>query len=115
METKEEIWKAYTSAWSEPDRKNRLSLLRRIMKDDCQYQDMNTDLLGIEALSDLMESFQQGVPGGYFALQDFKSHHDKSLAKWTLMSQSGEKIQEGISYGLYTSEAKLQQMTGFFY
>jgi len=113
--TKEDIWRAYTSAWSQSDQEKRLALLSEIAEADCLYQDPGSEQKGLTGLSGYMGAFQQSVPGGHFELVDFKSHHDKSLAKWTLLNKEGQKLQEGISYGKYSAGHKLQQMTGFFY
>tara|TARA_Y100000768_G_scaffold169963_1_gene127223 strand:- start:93 stop:443 length:351 start_codon:yes stop_codon:yes gene_type:complete len=114
-ENYESVWKTYTTAWSEPDREKRFYVLKTILEEECLYQDPHSEVKGAAELTDYMAAFQNSVPGGHFILQDFKTHHNKSLAKWNLLNSAGEKIQEGISYGYYAESGKLEQMTGFFY
>jgi hypothetical protein len=61
-----------------------------------------------------MEDFQRQIPGAYFEVLDFLSHHNTSLARWDMKSADGAKIGDGYSFGEYSSDGKLVKMTGFF-
>ncbi len=61
-----------------------------------------------------MSELQKNVPGLKFIITDFKSHHDRSLAHWNMVDGKGNFLSQGTSFGLYGSDGRLKQMTGFF-
>jgi hypothetical protein len=61
-----------------------------------------------------MLEFQKQVPGGHFVTDSFATHHQKSIAKWTMRGVNAEKLGEGTSYGEYDEQGLLVAMTGFF-
>lgn len=108
------VWDTYTKSWSEPDQTKRIKLMEQCLNPDCLYTDPLTQVSGYEGLSAYMSELQKNVPGVRFLITDFKSHHDRSLAHWGMVDGKGNLLSQGASFGLYGSDGRLKQMTGFF-
>jgi hypothetical protein len=61
-----------------------------------------------------MVEFQKQVPGGHFVTEHFATHHQKSIAKWRMLSADAVQIGEGTSYAEYDANGLLVAMTAFF-
>jgi hypothetical protein len=61
-----------------------------------------------------MAELHKNVQGVKFITTDFKSHHDRSLIHWNMVDGNGNILSQGASYGLYGTDGRLLQMTGFF-
>lgn len=109
-----DIWEAYTKSWSVADASKRLQLFEECLSPDCVYTDPITRATGYDQLSRYMADLHKHVPGVTFVTTDFKSHHDRSLTHWNMVSGSGEILSQGASYGVYGTDGRLTQMAGFF-
>ena len=110
----ENVWLAYSRAWSEPDHAKRLKTFQEILDKNCTYADPFTAATGYEQLANYMDEFQKNIPGGHFVVRSFVAHHNQSLAEWELLDGHGALIHKGTSYAHYGDDAKLRQMSGFF-
>lgn len=84
------------------------------MSDYVTYCDPGGLRQGRQALSDYMGDFQASVPGGSFRIHSVQDHHDRSLARWTLLGPGGATLHSGTSFGLLAEDGRLQAITGFF-
>ena len=107
-------WEIYTKSWSVPDTSKRLQLFEKCLSPDCGYTDPITQATGYGQLSGYMSELHKNVPGVAFVTTDFKSHHDRSLTHWNMVDGKGKTFSQGASYGVYGTDGRLTQMTGFF-
>ena len=107
-------WETYTRSWSETNTSKRLQLFEECLSPDCVYTDPLTQTTGYAQLFGYMSELQKNVPGVKFVTTDFKSHHDRSLTHWNMVDGNGDVLSQGASYGMYSADGRLLQMTGFF-
>lgn len=107
-------WDNYTKSWSEIDAPKRLQLFEQCLNPDCVYTDPIIQTTGYGQLSGYMSELQKNVPGVRFMTTDFKNHHDRSLTHWNMVDGNGNVLSQGASYGMYGTDGRLMQMTGFF-
>lgn len=107
-------WETYTRSWSETNTSKRLQLFEECLSPDCVYTDPLTQTTGYAQLFGYMSELQKNVPGVKFVTTDFKSHHDRSLTHWNMVDGNGNVLSQGASYGMYSADGRLLQMTGFF-
>ena len=108
------IWETYTKSWSVADASRRLQLFEQCLNPNCVYTDPVTQATGYGPLSGYMSELHKNVPGVGFVTTDFKSHHDRSLTHWNMVDGKGNILSQGVSYGMYGTDGRLTQMTGFF-
>lgn len=109
----DEKWGAYAKTWSQPDGE-RDDALAAIVSDNVAYTDPTTEVVGRDAFSAHISQFQKDVPGGYFEIVEVKSHHNHSLAHWTLRGKDGAEMMQGTSHATLNSEGEFTSFTGFF-
>ena len=107
-------WETYTRSWSETNTSKRLQLFEECLSPDCVYTDPLIQTTGYAQLFGYMSELQKNVPGVKFVTTDFKSHHDRSLTHWNMVDGNGNVLSQGASYGMYSADGRLLQMTGFF-
>jgi SnoaL-like domain len=112
--TLKNTWETYTQSWSETEPSKRIQLFEQALSPDCVYTDPLMQTTGYEQLSGYMSELQKNIPGVSFVTTDFKSHHDRSLTHWDMVDGEGNCLAQGGSYGLYGSDGRLAQMSGFF-
>lgn len=113
MHEARKTWDTYASTWNAPA-DQRKALFEASLDARCVYTDPTQQTEGWDALMAYMDEFQQQVPGGHFVTRTFQTHHDRSIATWTMHGEDGSTLGQGISYGQYTAQGKLIAMTGFF-
>jgi hypothetical protein len=111
--TTDSLWDRYAATWS-LDAATRAARLPACVTGDIAYCDPNGPLQGQQALSDYKGAFRDAVPGGSFRIRSVRHHHDRSLARWTLLGPDGRALQTGTSFGLLAADGRLQTITGFF-
>lgn len=111
---KQTIWETYTRAWREPTREAKAAALRQSAASSCVYQDPLHIAQGHHELLDYMMDFQKQLPGGHFVTTYFLAHHASSVAKWNMVTATGQVVGEGVSFGQYDDKGALLAMTGFF-
>lgn len=107
-------WETYTKSWSLADPSKRSQLFEQCLNPNCVYTDPLMQATGYSQLSGYMSELHKNVPGVAFVTTDFKSHHDRSLTHWNMVDGKGNILSQGVSYGLYGTDGRLMQMTGFF-
>ena len=108
------VWERYVASWKVESVPEKRALFETCLAGECTYTDPLRLAEGWDALLAYMSEFQTQVPGGHFVTEYFASHHQKSIAKWRMVSADGAKIGEGMSYGEYDATGLLVAMTGFF-
>lgn len=111
---KRATWETYASAWREPTAAGKRVALDASVAPACTYRDPLVESKGHAALIEHMLGFHQQVPGGHFQTTYFLAHHDRSIAKWNMLSADGAVMSDGVSYAEYDPQGKLVAMTGFF-
>jgi hypothetical protein len=107
-------WDLYAASWKAGGSPEKRALFEQCLAPDCVYTDPLVRAEGWKALEAYMVEFHRQVPGGAFVTQDFLSHHDASIAVWTMVNGAGDPIGDGMSCGEYDDSGKLIRMTGFF-
>lgn len=108
------VWEQYVAAWKAGAPEAKLALCKECLAPECVYRDPLTEAKGWDELVAYMLEFRKQVPGGYFVTREFMTHHQRSVAKWSMLNGDGVPIGEGVSYGEYNDAARLVTMTGFF-
>jgi hypothetical protein len=111
--TPEALWDRYAAIWS-LDAANREAELVACLADDVTYCDPNGLIDGRPSLSSYMAGFQSSVPGGKFHIRSVLHHHDRTLAHWTLHGADDAMLQTGTSFGILSTDGRLQEISGFF-
>lgn len=109
-----DTWDIYTSAWKATSAQAKSAALRASTSNTCEYRDPLTHTIGQGALVDYMLDFHAQMPGGYFETTYFLAHHNRSISKWNMCAGDGTVVGDGVSYGEYDAQGKLQSMNGFF-
>ena len=108
------IWELYTSAWNAESETDKLALFSACLETECEYSDPVTKTKGWDDLLSYMQDFQQQVPEGHIETCYFSSHNYQSIAKWEIKNKNNQILDNGISYGKYSTQGKLISMSGFF-
>jgi hypothetical protein len=114
MNAHQNTWETYTRSWSETDTSKRMQIFEQCLSPDCVYTDPLIQASGYIELSGYMSELHKNVPGVRFITTDFKNHHDRSLTHWNMVDGDGNILSQGASYGLYGTDGRLMQMTGFY-
>ena len=108
----QQLWTNYAACWSaDPD--ERLAALGEVAVDDVAYRDPGTEVSGRSELAAYMTGFAGAFPGHRFRIDEVLDHHDRSLARWTQLGESGEPAMAGVSTALHR-DGRLADITGFF-
>jgi hypothetical protein len=114
IHTQQNTWETYTKSWSETDTSKRLELFEQCLSPDYVYTDPLIQATGYQQLSGYISELQKNVPGVGFVTTDFKNHHDRRLTHWNMVNGKGNILVQGISYGMYETDGRLKQMSGFY-
>lgn len=114
MKDLQNVWERYVSTWKVTDLAQKHDLFASCLSPSCVYTDPLTVSRGWEELAAYMTTFHRQLPGAYFVTEQFFSHHQRSAARWKMVTAAGQTVGEGISYAEYDEQAKLVAMTGFF-
>ena len=106
---------AYCSAWAEPERAKRNSLLREVWARDGRYSDPTpVSLRGRAALSTHIGSFLAQNAGVRFRCSAAQSHHHFMRFAWAIVAAGGTTIVSGTDFAELASDGRLQRIVGFF-
>lgn len=106
------IWSHYAACWSlTPEiREEELAVC---VTADVQYVDPNTITNGLSELAEYMEGFRSTSPASSFRIDTVASHHDASMARWSLLDAEGRCVGAGTSFA-NEQDGLLKNVTGFF-
>lgn len=105
----------YCSAWAEPERAKRDSLLRQVWASDGRYSDPTPiSLKGRAALSSHIGSFLAQNAGVRFRCSAAESHHHFMRFAWAIVAAGGTTIVSGTDFAELASDGRLQRIVGFF-
>lgn len=90
-------WEAYAAIWKLNGAKAKRAACAEHLSPSCVYTDPLTQREGWDALVAYMLEFHQQVPGGHFVTRDFRAHHGRSVATWSMLAGDGAVLGEGIS------------------
>lgn len=79
-----------------------------------RYSDPLASTNSQDELLGYMEQFHLQSNGAYFVTRKFLQHGQSSAANWDLLSQKGDKIGEGISFGRYDQNGLLVETSAFY-
>ena len=105
-------WDAYGELWTITHVAARHAARDGVLSTGCTYTDPSVHAEGVEEILAYMTRFQENAPGGHFVTEAFLDHHDRSLARWTMVLGDGTVVGTGASFATYTAGA-LTSMTGF--
>jgi len=108
------IWESYIACWSDPDQKDRKTILSHLLDAGCTFTDPNIEIAGIDDLSDYMSQFQNNHLGVKFVITSFNVHHGNSLTHWNMVNSEGVILRKGASFGIF-KDGKLSKISGFFW
>ncbi len=108
------VWERYVGSWNATLATERQALFAECLAPNCVYRDPQTEARGWDELGAWMAAFQEQMPGTRFETVHFSVHHDRSIARWRMLSAAGVELGEGISYGEYDAERRLVAMSVFF-
>jgi hypothetical protein len=108
------VWERYVASWRAQAVAEKRALFQTCLAPECRYTDPLQIAQGWDALLVYMALFQEQLPGAHFVTEYFATHHQKSIAKWKMLSADAAQVGEGISYGEYDANGLLVAMTGFF-
>jgi hypothetical protein len=109
-----DTWERYVGAWTAGSEAERRAVFESCLAEDCVYVDPLVHARGWPALSAYIISFQQQIPGGRFVTEQFSTHHARSMARWKMVDAAGNRLGDGVSFGVYDEQGRLSAMTGFF-
>ena len=109
-----QTWETYVKSWKVETAEEKHALLKQCMSSNNKYNDPVIQTNGQTALTEYMLDFHQQIPGGHFVTTYFLAHSNKSIARWEMRNNEGQKITDGISYAEYNENGKLISETGFF-
>lgn len=112
MSNSQQLWTNYAACWS-ADPSQRLAALRTVAVEDVTYRDPGTEVGGLTELAAYMTGFAGAFPHHQFRIDEVLEHHDRSLARWTQLSEQGQPAMTGVSTALHR-DGRLADITGFF-
>lgn len=112
------IVEAYGRAWNERDPAIRLAYLEESLADDASYVDVSMDrpVVGRTAISDMIGTFQNGLPEYYFeptTWADDYHHHDRYRIRWRFCNDRGTVEFEGEDIGLVDGDGRFVEIVGW--
>ena len=110
----EEVWEIWCKSWKVTNPEEKTALFRTCLDTVCQYHDPLAKVDGWQQIMSYMAEFHERFPGAYFVTTEFLTHGDKSIARWEMRGDNDIVLGDGMSYGEYTDQGRLKQMTGFF-
>lgn len=114
MNNYRKTWDTYTKSWKSTKLSEKIEFFKQSLTPICTYTDPLASTQDWDSLVEYMEDFHKQVPGGYFETVDFMAHHNKSLVKWNMLNQTGNKIGDGYSFAKYDDEGLLVEIVGFY-
>jgi hypothetical protein len=108
------VWDRYVASWKVQSLAEKRALFETCLAPGSRYTDPLRVAQGWDELLAYMVEFQKQAPGAHFVTEYFASHHQKSIARWKMLSADAAPIGEGMSYGEYDANGLLVAMTGFF-
>ncbi|MFM9862216.1 MAG: nuclear transport factor 2 family protein [Micropepsaceae bacterium] len=112
--TPQALWIRYAAIWSALAGRRR-DELAACLTEDATYCDPNGLITGRDSLSAYMGQFQETAPGCTFRIRSVLTHHDRTLANWSLIPPDGSELQKGTSFGHLSDDGRLRTISGFFY
>ncbi|MDH6576200.1 nuclear transport factor 2 family protein [Kitasatospora sp. MAP5-34] len=112
MSDSQQLWENYAACWS-ANPGERITALGAVAVDEVAYRDPGTEVSGLAELAAYMAGFAGAFPGHRFRIDEVLEHHDRSLARWTQLSEQGEAAMTGMSTALHR-DSRLADITGFF-
>ena len=109
-----DVWERYVRSWKVASAAEKREIFPTCLSRHCVYTDPLTQAKGWDELLAYMTGFHEQIPGGHFVTEQFFAHHQRSAARWKMLTGAGATVGEGISYAEYDEQQRLVSMTGFF-
>src|SRR5215468_7526060 len=105
----------YLATWNESNPDARRAAIESVWAEDGRYLDPLTVATGHDAISTLIGTVQQQVPGyGFCLVNDVDAHHNVARFSWALVpDDGGESIAEGFDVVLTDPDGRIGSVLGF--
>jgi hypothetical protein len=93
----DDVLRVYFSAWNEPDRNRRRTMLEEAVTADVELIDPTGRWKGIEGLIERIGRYQAAAPGTRVVpASGVDSHNDVARYTWRIVDPEGSEIMEGL-------------------
>lgn len=114
INTLQNTWNAYQSAWADVSLAQREQLLTDSVVEDCQFNNPTAEGHGRNNLLTHIGVFQTQFPGAYFRSNKLLAHHGQFLSEWTMFNKDGSEFLTGHSVVRYNDEGKITHLAGYW-
>ncbi len=114
IDTPEQRWTAYHTAFATIDKDERRRLLERSVSDDVVFTNPGGEGRSREALMTHIDAFQKAYPGAYFETEKLYPQKDKLLAIFAMHNQEGARVVAGYNFVRFDRDGRFEYMAGFF-
>lgn len=113
--TIEDVIAEYSAAWSETDPAARRAMLARTVVEDVPYCDPGAQVVGIDALGEVIAGVQGQFPGAVLLrTSEVDNHHDCIRFSWRFVDPAGEPLLDGIDVCTVADDGRIASFTVFF-
>ncbi len=106
-------YELYLAAWSPVNDDERRNLLRKSLKEEAVFLNMQTPRRGINEIAQHLKEFQTHIPGGTFRLNSLIGWGSNALAEWQLIKPNGEPGFSGYDVLTFTEEGVISNILMF--
>ncbi len=115
IETIQQMWASYLSAYSDILPTERERLLRQSVADDIVFSNPTGELgHGLGNLIEHVAQFQAKLPGAHFKIKDLLTHHGQLLSEWTMQKKDGSELVSGHTFARFNEQGQLTLTAGFW-
>jgi len=114
LETLQDNWNAYLSAYGATDADERARLLAQSVSEDVVFTNPAGDGETLAGLDAHIVGFQQSNPGKYFGTDKLFPQKDKMLAIWSMYSGDGTRLATGYNFVRPDETGRFKYLAGFF-
>lgn len=105
----------YFAAWNDTDPLSRLEAVARAWSPEGRYVDPVADVIGHEAISDMIGGVHEQYPGVTLRCSsDVDSHHDVIRFSWEILDAEGAAALSGVDVAQLDPNGLLLDVRGFF-
>jgi ketosteroid isomerase-like protein len=104
----------YLAAWNETDPANRRRALDAVWAEDGTYTDPLVEVIGRDAIDQVIGAMQQQFPGLVFRLASaIDAHHNLARFSWELGPREGGALLAGFDVAVTAPDGRLSAVHGF--
>lgn len=111
----QEIVTEYSDLWTEGDAAARLARLRTTVAEDVEYCDPGADVVGVEALNEVIGGYRATFPGARLVqASELDLHHNVLRFGWVFVDPDDNVLAEGIDVCHLADDNRIKRFTVFF-